>query len=197
MARRPPRQRISEGRRGRLAAARRLLRVVLGVTGSIAAYKAPEIVRGLMKAGCAVRCVLTPAAQKFVAPLTLATLSKAPVVTDLHDPSLWEMAHLSLASWAELVLIAPATADFIARLAHGRAEGALDALVLGARGRIAVCPAMDTEMWDHPATKANVTKLKEYGYEVWGPDMGELASGKTGWGRLLEPAEIVARSLKP
>lgn len=171
--------------------AKRRLRVVLGVTGSIAAYKAAEIVRGLVKEGHEVRCVLTPNGAQFVTPLTLATLSRHPVAEKLHDPSLWEMAHLSLAGWADLVLIAPATVDFIARLAAGRAEGLLDGLVLSARCPIVVCPACDAEMWTHPATKANLARIREYGYKVWGPADGALASGKVGPGRLIEPAEIV------
>lgn len=171
-------------------------RIVLGVTGSIAAYKAPEIVRGLVKKGAEVRCVLTPNAAHFVAPLALATVSKNPVAQSLHDPSLWEMAHLSLAGWADLVLVAPATADFLARLAQGRAEGLLDSLVLSTRSTVAVCPAMDAEMWEHPATRANVARVKEFGYRVWGPEKGELASGKVGWGRLIAPDEIVRLALK-
>lgn len=171
-------------------------RIVLGVTGSIAAYKAPEIVRGLVKKGAEVRCVLTPNAAHFVTPLALATVSKNPVAQSLHDPSLWEMAHLSLAGWADLVLVAPATADFIARLAQGRAEGLLDSLVLSTRSTVAVCPAMDAEMWEHPATRANVARVKEFGYRVWGPEKGELASGKVGWGRLIAPDEIVRLALK-
>lgn len=171
-------------------------RIVLGVTGSIAAYKAPEIVRGLVKKGAEVRCVLTPNAAHFVAPLALATVSKNSVAQSLHDPSLWEMAHLSLAGWADLVLVAPATADFIARLAQGRAEGLLDSLVLSTRSTVAVCPAMDAEMWEHPATRANVARIKEFGYRVWGPEKGELASGKVGWGRLIAPDEIVRLALK-
>ncbi|MDX6768328.1 MAG: flavoprotein [Elusimicrobiota bacterium] len=171
-------------------------RVVLGVTGSIAAYKAPEIVRGLVKKGAEVRCVLTPNAAHFVAPLALATVSKHPVASSLHDPSLWEMAHLSLAGWADLVLVAPATADFLARLAQGRAEGLLDSLVLSTRSPVAVCPAMDAEMWEHPATRANVARIKEFGYRVWGPEKGELASGKVGWGRLMAVDEIVRHALK-
>ena len=106
------------------------------------------------------------------------------------------MAHLSLASWADLVLIAPATADFIARLASGRAEGLLDALVLSTQVPVVVCPAMDAEMWEHPATKANVARIKDYGYRVLGPEKGELASGKVGHGRLVEPDEIVCSVLK-
>ena len=173
--------------------ARKPRRIVLGVTGSIAAYKSAEIVRALVKSGIEVRCVLTPTAARFVTPLTLAVLSKNPVAENQHDPSLWEMAHLSLAGWADLVLIAPASADFIARLAGGRAEGLLDGLVLAAKCRIVVCPAMDAEMWEHAATRANVERIRRYGYEVWGPTKGPLASGKDGWGRLMEPEEITTR----
>jgi phosphopantothenoylcysteine decarboxylase/phosphopantothenate--cysteine ligase len=176
--------------------AKSVRRVVLGVTGSIAAYKAAQIVRGLIKKGVEVRCVLTPNGAHFVSPLTLAALSRAPVAQALHDSSLWDMAHLSLASWADLVLIAPATADFIARLAQGRAEGLLDSLVLSATAPVVVCPAMDAEMWEHKATKANVARIKEYGYRVLGPEKGELASGKIGHGRLVEPDEIVRLVLK-
>jgi phosphopantothenoylcysteine decarboxylase/phosphopantothenate--cysteine ligase len=171
----------------------RPLKVVLGVTGSIAAYKSAEIVRGLVKAGHEVRCVLTPAGAQFITPMTLAALSRHPVAQALHDPALWEMAHLSWSSWADVVLVAPATADFIARLAQGRAEGLLDGLILSATCRVVVCPAMDVEMWAHKATRRNAATLGEYGYEIWGPAEGELASGKTGVGRLLEPADIVAR----
>lgn len=176
--------------------AKTVRRVALGVTGSIAAFKAPAIVRGLVKKGVEVRCVLTPNAAHFVTPLTLAALSKNPVAQGMHDPSLWEMAHLSLSGWADLVLVAPATADIIARLAHGRAEGLLDSLVLSSKAPVAVCPAMDAEMWEHPATRANVKTVAGYGYEVWGPAKGELASGKVGYGRMLEPDEIVRRVLK-
>lgn len=169
------------------------MKVLLGVTGSIAAYKAPELVRALSKAGHEVRCALTPNAARFVSPLALATLSKHKTYESLYDPELWEMAHLTLASWADVVLIAPATADFIARLAHGRAEGLLDGLVLSTKARVVVCPAMDAEMWEHKATQANVKTLKSYGYEIWGPEKGELASGKIGVGRLVEPADILKR----
>lgn len=174
--------------------AKSVRRVVLGVTGSIAAYKAPLIVRALVKQGVEVRCVLTPNAAHFVAPLALATVSKHPVAQSMHDPALWEMAHLSLASWADVVLIAPATADFIARLAQGRAEGLLDSLVLSTKAPVVVCPAMDAEMWKHPATKANVARVKGFGYRILGPEKGELASGKVAMGRLVEPDEI-ARSI--
>ena len=171
-------------------------RVVLGVTGSIAAYKAPLIVRSLVKKGVEVRCVLTSSAANFVSSLALATVSKHPVAQAMCDPALWEMAHLSLADWADLVLIAPATADFISRLAVGRAEGLLDTLVLSTKAPVVVCPAMDAQMWEHPATQANVARIKGYGYRLLGPDKGELASGKIGLGRLVEPDEIVRCVLK-
>jgi phosphopantothenoylcysteine decarboxylase / phosphopantothenate---cysteine ligase len=175
--------------------ARKPRRILLGVSGSIAAYKACLIVRGLVRAGAEVRVAMTPSAAKFVSPLTLAALSRGPVVLDLHDPAHWEMAHLSLASWAERVLVAPATADLIARLAQGRAGGPVEAAVLSAKAPVAVAPAMDAEMWEHPATRANVARLKEYGYRVWGPVSGELASGRTGMGRMMEPEELVRRVL--
>ncbi|HVE13370.1 MAG TPA: flavoprotein [Elusimicrobiota bacterium] len=170
-------------------------RVALGVSGSIAAYKACLIVRGLVRAGAEVRVAMTPSAAKFVSPLTLATLSRAPVYEDVHAAEHWEMAHLSLASWADRVLIAPATADTIARLAQGRAGGPLEALVLSTTAPVAVAPAMDTEMWEHPATKANVVRLRDYGYKIWGPVSGDLASGRVGMGRMLEPDDLVRRIL--
>ncbi len=168
-------------------------RIVLGVTGSIAAYKSPEIVRHLVKAGFEVRCLMTQNAARFTTSLTLATLSSAPVFENPDDPELWKMAHLSLSDWASIFLIAPATADFIARLASGLADNLLNSLALAFEGKIVVCPAMDGGMWNHPATQANVRRIKEFGYEVWGPEVGELASGNIGMGRMLEPQEIVQR----
>ncbi|MBI5882547.1 MAG: hypothetical protein HZB91_05525 [Elusimicrobia bacterium] len=171
------------------------MRVVLGVSGSIAAYKSAEIVRGLVKKGAEVRCVLTPNGGRFITPLTLATLSGNPVAQDPFDRSLWDMAHVSLASWADLILAAPATADLMARLAGGRAETLLDTLVLAADCPVAVCPALHENMWTHRATRRNVELLKSYGYAVWGPGKGALASGGAGWGRLLDPDEIVSLAL--
>jgi phosphopantothenoylcysteine decarboxylase/phosphopantothenate--cysteine ligase len=168
-------------------------RIILGVTGSISAYKSPEIVRLLVKGGFEVRCAMTANAARFTTPLTLATLARSPVFQNLEDPALWEMAHLSLADWAGIFLIAPATADFIARLAAGLAENLLDSLALAFHGKIVVCPAMDGDMWSHPATQANVRRLLEFGYDVWGPEVGELASGKIGVGRMIEPKDIVKR----
>ena len=171
-------------------------RVVLGVSGSIAAYKACTVVRLLVKAGCEVRVTMTANAAKFVSPLTLSALARGPVVVDLMDPAHWEMAHLSLASWAERVLIAPATADLLARLAEGRACGPVEATVLSTKAPVFVAPAMDTEMWEHPATQANVKRLASYGYKLLGPVSGPLASGRVGMGRLLDPEELVRLTLK-
>ncbi len=168
-------------------------RIVLGVTGSIAAYKAPEIVRGLVKMGFETRCVLTPKAKEFTTSLTLATLSHYPPVENENESRLWEMAHLSLASWAPVLLIAPATADFIAKLAAGFGDNLLLALALAFKGKIIVCPAMDGGMWEHPATKRNVETIRQFGYEIWGPETGELASGKIGSGRMVEPQTMFER----
>ncbi|MFH2202905.1 MAG: flavoprotein [Elusimicrobiota bacterium] len=179
-----------------MTARRRKCNVLLGVSGSIAAYKACVIVRELVKAGAQVRCLTTVNGAKFVSPLTLAALSHNPVCQDMFDPAHWEMAHLETASWADRVLIAPATADLMSRLAAGRAGGVIEAAVLSARGPVYVAPAMDTEMWRHPATQDNVKRLKKFGCTFLGPVRGELASGRTGMGRMLEPVEIVKRVLR-
>lgn len=171
-------------------------RVLLGVSGSIAAYKACLIVRALVGKGAQVRCVMSANAEKFVTALTLATLSKNPVCRDMFDASHWEMAHLETASWADCILLAPATADLIARLAAGRACGPVEAAVLSSKAPVFVAPAMDTEMWEHPATRANVKRMESYGYTLLGPVHGELASGRKGLGRLMEPEELVRRVLK-
>jgi phosphopantothenoylcysteine decarboxylase/phosphopantothenate--cysteine ligase len=170
--------------------------IVLGVCGSIAAYKSCEIVRGLIKAGAEVRPVLTAAAARFITPLTLSVLSKHAAVDDLYDPSAWDMAHLELATWADLILVAPATADFISRLAAGNANGLLESLILATKAAVAMCPAMDTEMWEHPATQQNIVKIKAFGYSVWGPVKGQLASGREGMGRLIDVEQIVDFALK-
>ncbi|MEK7746902.1 MAG: flavoprotein [Elusimicrobiota bacterium] len=173
----------------------RTRRVVLGVSGSIAAYKACEVVRALTEGGAQVRCVMTPNALRFITPLTLSALSRNPVVSDLFDPGLWDMAHLSLAGWAQRIVIAPATAGLLSRLAAGSAQGVLESLILAARCPVALAPAMDTEMWEHPATRANVERLRGFGYSIWGPVDGPLASGRRGPGRMMEPAEIARLAL--
>src|SRR5262245_24004376 len=172
-------------------------RIVLGVTGGIAAYKAAELCRLFVKSGATVRVVMTEAATRFIAPLTLQTLSGAPVALDLFDPaSEAEIGHIKLADEADLLVVAPATADFIARMAAGMADDLLAAVVLATRAPILLAPAMNVNMWTNPVTQANLSRLvgPAGGGRVTtvGPDRGELACGWVGAGRLIEPADIVA-----
>jgi len=172
-------------------------RVVLGVTGGIAAYKAAELCRLFVKAGATVRVVMTEAATRFIAPLTLQTLSGAPVALDLFDPAAEaEIGHIKLADEADLLVVAPATADFIARMAAGMADDLLAAVVLATRAPVLLAPAMNVNMWTNPVTQANLSRLlgPAGGGRITtvGPDRGELACGWVGAGRLIEPADIVA-----
>jgi len=171
-------------------------RILLGVTGGIAAYKAAELTRLLQQQqGCEVRVVMTRGAMAFVTPLTFQALSGHPVHWDLLDPATESaMGHIELARWPDLILIAPATADFIARLRAGIADDLLSTLCLAAEGRIAVAPAMNRAMWDHPATRDNVAVLAARGVILMGPGSGPQACGETGPGRMLEPAEICAEA---
>jgi phosphopantothenoylcysteine decarboxylase/phosphopantothenate--cysteine ligase len=167
--------------------------VALCVTGSIAAYKAVEVARRLVKAGAKVLPVMTTSAARFVGPVTLAGVSGEPVATDMWDASFAGEMHVSLAARADLVAIVPATADVLARLAHGRADDLLTALALVARGPVLVAPAMHPRMWEHPATRKNVGELASQGRVSFvGPVRGEVASGEEGMGRMAEPAAIVA-----
>jgi len=170
-------------------------RLVLGVTGSIAAYKAAELTRLLVKEGAEVQPVLTPSAERFIPALTLSTLARRDALTGLFpevgsDPVAWTR-HVELGLWADAILVAPATAQTIAKLAAGLCDDMLTAVVLSARCPVLVCPAMDHDMWRHPATRSNVATLESYGYIVMPPARGELASGLVGEGRLPEPAAIV------
>lgn len=168
-------------------------RILVGVTGGIAAYKVPELVRALQRAGHAVRCAMTPEAARFVAPLVLQTLSRAPVRTDLFDPGEeGEIDHIALADWAELLLIAPATAHTLARLAHGLADDVVGAVALATRAPLLIAPAMNVNMWRHPATQANLAMLRERGARCVGPETGALACGWEGEGRMAEPEAIAA-----
>ena len=168
-------------------------RIVLGVTGGIAAYKAAELCRLMVKAGATVRVVMTEAATRFIAPLTLQTLSGAPVALDLFDAAQEaEIGHIRLADETDLVVVAPATADFIARMAAGMADDLLAAVVLATRAPVLLAPAMNVNMWTNPVTQANLTGLlRNARVTTVGPDRGELACGWVGAGRLIEPAEIV------
>lgn len=168
-------------------------RIVLAVTGGIAAYKTPDLVRQLKKAGHEVRCAMTRSAGEFVTPLVLQTLSGETVRTNLFDPAEeGEIDHIGLADWAELVIVAPATADLMARMVHGRADDLVTAVLLATRAPVLVAPAMNVNMWSHPATQANVATLAERGILRVGPEAGELACGWEGLGRMAEPMDIVA-----
>jgi len=168
-------------------------RVLLAVSGGIAAFKAPELVRVLVKAGYSVRCVLTAEAEHFVSPLVLSTLSGARVRRALFDPSEeGEIDHIALADWAQLVIIAPATAHLLARMAQGLADDLTTTLLLATRAPVLAAPAMNVNMWRHPATQHNVALLRERGVRFLGPEAGELACGWEGEGRMSEPAAIAA-----
>ncbi len=170
--------------------------IVLGVTGSIAAYKAADIASRLVKEGCEVHVVLTKAAERFVTPLTLQTLSRNEVVrTTAEDRTDWKPVHIDLADKASLLLIAPATANCIAELALGLAGHPLAEVALATRAPILIAPAMNGNMWHHPATLQNVETLKSRGVHFVGPAAGLLACGYEGLGRLSEPEEIVESAL--
>jgi phosphopantothenoylcysteine decarboxylase/phosphopantothenate--cysteine ligase len=165
-------------------------KIILGVCGSIAAYKSALIVRGLIAAGAEVRVLMTPAATDFITPLSLATLSRNEVVSSVHSGESWNN-HVELGLWADAFLIAPATATTLAKLASGLCDNALVAVYLSARCPVFFAPAMDVDMWEHPATRANVVKLTGYGNHLIDVESGELASGLTGKGRLAEPERII------
>lgn len=172
--------------------------IVLGVTGSIAAHKAADLASQLTKQSCSVNVVMTSDAQRFITPLPFKTLSRNPVVTDLYDEEEgWKPTHIRLADEADLLLIAPATGNFIAKMALGLANDALSciALAVNPEARILVAPAMNGKMWLHAATQANVATLKQRGVEFIGPEAGMLSCGYEGLGRLWPVDQIVQRAL--
>jgi len=172
--------------------------IVLGVTGSIAAYKAVELASQLTKRGCDVRVVMTADALRFITPLCFKTLSRHPVITDLYDEEEgWKPAHIQLADEADLLLIAPATAHTLAKLAQGLAGDALGcvALALNPQAKVLLAPAMNGKMWLHPATQQNVAVLKSRGAEFIGPEEGLLSCGYEGLGRLWPVEKVTARAL--
>ncbi len=166
-------------------------KVVIGVTGSIAAYKACELVRLLVKHGDDVHVVMTDHAKEFVTPLTFRTLSRNPVQNQMFsEPLDWKPEHIGLAESADLVVIAPATANILAKMAHGLADDLLSSVALATRAPILVAPAMNTGMWLNPATQANLMVLRERGVRIVQPGDGDLACGTEGVGRMAEPHEI-------
>ena len=172
-------------------------RVILGITGSIAAYKSADLAGLLTKRGCHVTAVMTADAQEFITPLTLQVLTKNPVVAGLYDEKQsWRPGHIELADTADLILIAPATANVLAKLAAGLADDALSAIALATRAPFLHAPAMNGKMWEHPATQRNVLTLKEWGHRFIGPAEGMLACGYEGRGRLDDVNAIADQALK-
>ena len=168
-------------------------RVLLCVCGGIAAYKSAELVRRLRDAGALVRVAMTDNAQRFVGAATFQALSGAPVRTSLWDEAAEAaMGHIELARWADRIVVAPATANTLAKLAHGFADDLVSTLCLATTAPLTLCPAMNHRMWLHPATQANIALLRERGAMLVGPEDGPLAEGESGPGRLSEPAAIVA-----
>lgn len=171
--------------------------VVLGVSGSIAAYKAADLASKLVKAGCEVHVAMTHGAQQFITPLTLQTLSRNAVMTDSFDAKAsWKPPHIDLADRANLLLVAPATANIIAELACGLAPNPIGEIALATLAPVLIAPAMNGKMWLHAATQQNVSTLKARGVEFIGPEEGLLACGYEGLGRLWNVDEIVARALE-
>ena len=167
-------------------------RIVLGVTGGIAAYKSADLARRLQDAGAEVRVVMTQAATEFITPLTMQAVSGHPVHLHMLDAEAESgMGHIELARWADVVLVAPASANFVAKLAHGRADDLLSTLCLATEARVAVAPAMNQQMWQNTATQANLAVVGKNGVAVFGPASGSQACGESGPGRMLEPTELV------
>ena len=172
-------------------------RILLGVTGGIAAYKSPDLVRRLRERGAEVQVVMTEGARQFVTPLTFQAVSGREVRDSLWDANAEAaMGHIELARWADAVLIAPATAEFIAKLAQGRADDLLTTLCLATASPVSVAPAMNQQMWANAATQSNISTLRGRGVVVLGPGSGDQACGETGEGRMLEPAELAAAVLE-
>lgn len=168
-------------------------RILLGITGGIAAYKSADLVRRLQEAGAKVQVVMTPAAQEFITPLTMQALSGNPVHTQLLDPEAEAgMGHIQLARWADVVLVAPASADFMARLVQGMGNDLLTTVCLATAAPIAIAPAMNQGMWRNASTQANLQTLRERKVHIFGPAEGIQACGDTGFGRMLEPFELVS-----
>lgn len=170
--------------------------IVLGVSGSVAAYKAADVARRWVEAGAQVTAVLTAGAQRFITPLTFTALTGRPALTDAFALPNGAMPHLDLAKNAEAVLVAPASANFLARAAGGQADDLLTSILLVTRAPVFLAPAMHEPMWTHPATQRNVETLKGFGYRILGPASGALASGDHGIGRMLDPDAIVADMLR-
>ena len=167
-------------------------KIILGVTGSIAAYKAAYLLRGLLKQGAEVQVVMTPSAKEFISPLTLSALSGRPVLSEffIRNDGQWN-SHVDLGLWADLLIVAPATATTIGKMANGVCDNLLVTTYLSAKCPVMIAPAMDLDMFQHPSTNRNINLLKSYGNTIIEPTTGELASGLSGKGRMEEPEAII------
>ena len=171
-------------------------KIILGITGSIAAYKSAVLTRLLIRAGAEVKVIMTKSAVDFISPLTLSVLSKNPVVTDLSDSSGTWHNHVEMGLWADAMVIAPASANTISKMASGQCDNMLLATYLSARCPVFLAPAMDLDMWHHPATRRNIDTVISYGVHLVSVESGELASGLVGEGRMAEPETIEAALAK-
>lgn len=168
-------------------------KILLGVTASIAAYKSCDIISSLRRLGHEVKVAMSPDAKHFITPLTLQTLSSNEVIADMFEPpQKWDACHISLAEWSDLILVAPASADMIAKLACGSADCILSATVLSSKAKVLIAPAMNDKMYKHKAVRQNIAELKKFGYEFVGPKKGHLACGYIGMGHIADVADIVA-----
>lgn len=171
--------------------------IVIGITGSIAAYKACEVITKLKRAGFDISCVMTEDAKNFITPLTLQTLSSNKVMTDMFElPDIWNPLHISLAKRADLILIAPASADIIGKLANGICDELLTCVVLATRAKVLIAPAMNENMYEHKIVQENIERLKKIGYRFIGPVKGRLADGAIGIGHLADVGKIVGEVTK-
>ncbi|MEW6555893.1 MAG: flavoprotein [Elusimicrobiota bacterium] len=171
--------------------------IIVGLTGSIAAYKSCEIIRLLRESKATVFSVMTKNACEFVTPLTIQTLAQNRVYIDIFEPTTnWEVEHISIAKKTDLVLIAPATANIIAKISAGIADDALTTLVLSVKCPVVICPAMNSEMYKNPVTQKNIANLKKLGYHFIGPEKGELACGDDAIGRMAAPQKIISKISK-
>lgn len=168
-------------------------KILLGITGSIAAYKSIYLVRLLIKARAEVKVIMTPSAKDFVSSLTLSTLSRNPVMIELFDEQSWSN-HVMLGRWADVMVIAPLSCNTLAKMTNGQCDNLLLATYLSATCPVVVAPAMDEDMWQHPATKANLSRLESFGNKIIPVEKGDLASGLYGDGRMAEPERILSTS---
>ena len=167
-------------------------KILLVICGGISAYKSLEIIRGLKKKGLLIKTVLTKNAKEFVTPLSIVSLSQDKVYQDFFSlENETEMDHISLSRWADLILVAPATANTISKLSSGSSDDLASTLILASNKKVFLAPAMNVRMWEHPSTKANVYKLKEYGYKLIGPEIGDMACGEFGKGKMTDPNKII------